>query len=66
LSTATIIDVLSLEDRLTAASLNYISAQNDYSIAVVSLRFLTGTIFTETNDVQSLSLESLTTIPGFE
>ncbi|MDB6036610.1 MAG: outer rane efflux protein [Verrucomicrobiales bacterium] len=66
LSTATIIDVLTLEDRLTAASLNYISAQNDYSTAVVRLRFLTGTILTETNNVQSLNLESLTTIPKFE
>ena len=66
LSTATIIDVLSLEDRLTAASLNYVSAQRDYAGAIVDLRFLTGTLLQGEKDAESLSLEGLTTIPKVE
>jgi outer membrane protein TolC len=66
LSTATIIDVLTLEDRLTAASLNYVSAQNDYATAVAGLRFLTGTLLEGENDSRSITMKELTTVPNLQ
>ncbi len=64
LGMATILDALTLEDRLTSAALNYLDARYRYATAIANLRFQTGTFFSGTNGLQRISLPSLITMPA--
>ena len=61
MSLATLIDVLTVEDRLAQARLSYINAQQRYATALVQLRFETGTLV-QVGDA-SFDLDRLTTLP---
>jgi outer membrane protein len=66
LGESTIIDVLQIEDRLTNADLNYISARQRLSSAIIGLRFQTGTLLSEAGDELTISLTDLTTLPNLQ
>jgi outer membrane protein TolC len=63
LGMATVLDVLQLEDRLTAASLGYLGARTSYAIALAQLRFDTGTLVATEAERGTIDLRSLTTVP---
>ena len=64
LGTSTILDVIQVEDQLTTALLNEVTARQAYASALVRLRYETGTLIS--GDPQSASLErmSLLTLPN--
>ncbi|CAN2043872.1 putative TolC family protein [Candidatus Magnetomoraceae bacterium gMMP-13] len=65
LGISTLLDLISIEDRLTNALLNKISAQLKFSNAVIRLRFETGTILGTKKGQVSVTINELTTIPKF-
>ncbi|HEY6323907.1 MAG TPA: TolC family protein [Thermoanaerobaculia bacterium] len=61
--TSTLIDVITQRDRLTAAQQDEISARLALALALVQLRFQTGTLLTENGNWNELQAGSITTIP---
>lgn len=64
LGMATILDVVNMEDRLTNARKVLVSYQGAFANALSRLRYVTGTMVTQTQD--GLEVEGLTTIPDVE
>jgi hypothetical protein len=66
LGTATILDVITLADRLNSAQLNEIAAQARYAIALARVRFETGRLIRPGPTLDSpLGLEDLTSLPDW-
>lgn len=65
LGMSTLLDLIVVEDRLTNALLNEISAQLKHAVSLVQLRFETGTILTANKDRVSIDMDKLATIPSF-
>jgi outer membrane protein TolC len=63
LGLGTALDVLTAEGLLTSAQLDEISARRLLAQALVNYRFETGTLLDAGGDAQSLTLQSLTTLP---
>ena len=61
--TSTLIDVISQRDRLTAASQREVSARLALALALLELRFQTGTLLAVGGEVGSIRAEDLTTLP---
>jgi outer membrane protein TolC len=60
---STVIDVLDIEDRFRTALQGEVSAQKEYALAVLQLRFATGTLLGENKGCYTVTTEQLTTIP---
>jgi outer membrane protein len=58
-----VVDVLTVEDRLTNALNNQVQAQLSYALALVQLRFATGTIVAPHERVQTVEPQTFTTLP---
>ncbi|MFM1942247.1 MAG: hypothetical protein RI897_1229 [Verrucomicrobiota bacterium] len=66
LGTASILDVITLTDRLNNAQITTISARARYLIALARLRYETGWLLAQSQSAdQSVSLEDLTTLPNW-
>jgi outer membrane protein len=63
LGLATVLDLLTVEARLTLDELAVIDARRRLAQALVGYRFETGTLFSADGDAQHLDLQSLTTLP---
>jgi outer membrane protein len=63
LGLATVLDLLTVEARLTSDELVVIDARRRLAQALVSYRFETGTLLSADGDAQHLDLQSLTTLP---
>jgi outer membrane protein TolC len=63
LGASALIDVLTIEDRLTTASSDEVSAQLDYAVAVENLRFATGTLIDPKASTHSLDRRLFLTPP---
>jgi outer membrane protein TolC len=61
--TSTLIDVISQRDRLTAARQSEVSAQLALALALLALRFETGTILPADGDAGAIDPARLTTVP---
>ncbi|HEY7215984.1 MAG TPA: TolC family protein [Thermoanaerobaculia bacterium] len=61
--TSTLIDVISQRDRLTAARQSEVSAHLALALALVQLRFETGTLFPGEGDPQTAEPDRFTTLP---
>lgn len=64
LGLATVLDLLTVEARLTSDELTVIDARRRLAQALVGYRFETGTLLDADGDPQQLDLQSLTTLPG--
>lgn len=60
---STLLDVIIVEDRSTSAHLNEIQSRLNVAAAVAQLRFVTGTLMNAQEDMISVGLQELTTIP---
>ena len=58
-----IVDVLTIEDRLTVAEESLVNAELGYALALTQLRFATGTIVAPDQTVQSVDREVFLTVP---
>ncbi len=58
-----LVDVLTMEDRLTVAQQTYVSAELGYALALTQLRFATGSIVAPDQTVQSVDREVFFTVP---
>ena len=58
-----LVDVLTMEDRLTTAEQNQVTAELDYALALTQLRFATGLIVEPDKTVQSVDHEVFLTVP---
>lgn len=63
LGQSTLIDVLSVQDRLTSAQYNVIASQQKYANAVVTLRFETGSLVRSDGGRYSVGIDELTRPP---
>lgn len=63
LGLATVLDLLTVEARLTSDELTVIDARRRLAQALVGYRFETGTLLGADGDARSLDLQSLTTLP---
>jgi outer membrane protein TolC len=63
LGLATVLDLLTVEARLTSDELGVIDARRRLAQALVNYRFETGTLLSTDGDVQRLDMQSLTTLP---
>jgi outer membrane protein TolC len=61
---STLLDVIDLEDRLTEANLDVVSARQRFAASVAQLRFETGTILAIDQDKHFVDMERLTTVPA--
>jgi len=66
LGTSTLIDVIETEDRLTRSLLNMIGQQSNYAIALIQLRFQTGTLISASHEDDTVTVEDLTSVPFAE
>jgi outer membrane protein TolC len=64
--TSTLIDLISQRDRLTAARQRWVRAQLALALALVDLRFQTGTLVENDGEDGAVRLEDLTTVPAFD
>lgn len=64
LGRSSLIDVLTLEDRLTSASMSEVDAHLAYALAVVRLRQATATIVAPRQQTHTLSRETFSTLPS--
>ncbi len=64
LGTATILDVIQMEDQLTNALLNLVAARQAYAAALVRVRFETGTLLAGEPSNASLERANLFTLPS--
>jgi outer membrane protein len=58
-----VVDVLTVEDRLTNSLTNRVQAQLAYALALVQFRFATGTIIAPDQPVHAIDPQTLTTFP---
>ncbi len=58
-----LVDVLTMEDRLTVAQQTYVGAELGYALALTQLRFATGSIVAPDQTVQSVDREVFFTVP---
>ena len=58
-----LVDVLTMEDRLTTAEQNQVTAELGYALALTQLRFATGSIVEPDKAVQSVDQEVFLTVP---
>jgi outer membrane protein TolC len=58
-----LVDVLTMEDRLTVAEQTQVNAQLGYALALAQLRFATGTIVEPDKTIQSVDREVFLTVP---
>ena len=58
-----LVDVLTMEDRLTTAEQNQVTAELGYALALTQLRFATGSIVEPDKTVQSVDHEVFLTVP---
>ena len=63
LGMGTVIDLITMADKLEGALLAEVSSQQNYANTLISLRYETGTLVSWGGDGSSLSLKNLTTIP---
>ena len=63
LGMATVIDLITMADKLEGALLAEVSSQQNYANTLLNLRYETGTLVFWGDDGSSLSLKNLTTIP---
>lgn len=63
LGMSTMNNVITTEDSLTAAYINWISSESTYAIALAQLRYDTGTLLYECDEVYHIGIDELTTIP---
>lgn len=61
--TSTLLDVISQRDRLTAARQSLVSAHLDLSLALLRLRFETGTLLASDGAAEAVGYVELTTLP---
>src|SRR4029077_17672694 len=64
--TSTLINLITQRDRLTAASQAEVSAQLALALALVELRFATGTLLATTGESTAVQESRLTTVPNPE
>jgi outer membrane protein TolC len=64
LGSGQLVDVLTMEDRLTEAEGSQVSAQLSYALALTQLRFATGTIVEPDKTVQSIDRDVFLTAPN--
>jgi outer membrane protein len=58
-----LVDVLTMEDRLTVAEQTQVNAELGYALALTQLRFATGSIVAPDQTVQSVSRDVFSTVP---
>ena len=58
-----IINLLTIEDRLTAASEREVAAWRSYGQALIEFRFATGSLVPVRDDLPALDIRTFTTIP---
>jgi outer membrane protein TolC len=58
-----IVDVLTMEDRLTTAEQNQVTAELGYALALTQLRFATGSIVEPDKTVQSVDRDVFFNVP---
>jgi outer membrane protein TolC len=58
-----LVDVLTMEDRLTVAEQSLVSAELGYALALAQLRFATGSIVAPDQTVQSVDRDIFFTVP---
>ena len=58
-----LVDVLTMEDRLTVAQQSQVNAELGYALALTQLRFATGSIVEPDKTVQSIDREVFFTVP---
>jgi outer membrane protein TolC len=63
LGVAPLVDVLTIEDRLTVAEVGQVNAELAYALALAQLRFATGTIVAPDQPVQSVDRDVFLTLP---
>ncbi len=63
LGLATVLDLLTVETRLTSDELAVIDIRRRLAQALVNYRFETGTLLGAGGDVQRIDMQSLTTLP---
>lgn len=63
LNQSTVLDLLTVETRLTTGELAVIDAQRRLAQALIGYRYETGTLLNAEGDVQNLTLQTLTTLP---
>ncbi len=63
LGESTLIDVMDMEDRLTAAWTQLVTTESQVADSLAQLRFQSGTILKYEGDISSVGLEELTRIP---
>lgn len=66
LGTASVIDVLAVEDRLTTALTSEVQADLSFATALAQFRFATGTLVTPGQKVQTISAEIFQTLPNLD
>jgi outer membrane protein TolC len=59
-----LVDVLTMEDRLTVAEQSQVSAELGYAVALTQLRFATGSIVEPAQTVQSVDRDVFLTVPN--
>ncbi len=60
---STVVDVITQRDRLTSAQQRRVAAQLALALALVDLRFETGTLYLPGTDARTIRRENLTTLP---
>ena len=60
---SSVVDVLTVEDRLTNALSSQVQAQLSYALAVIQFRLATGTILAPNQPAQTIKPQTLTTLP---
>lgn len=63
LGVSTVIDLINMDNNLTNALLNEISATRGYANALIQFRYVTGTIISEAYDESSVGIKQIITIP---
>ena len=56
----TLLNLIIFQDRLTLAQRDYLLAQQQFAIAIVNLRFETGTLLPDTTDISSFAIDKNT------
>jgi outer membrane protein len=65
LGTASVVDVLTVEDRLTTAMTTEVQAELSYALALTQFRFATGTIVPPGKTVLTIGADVFRTLPSF-
>ena len=63
---STVIDIITLEDRLTISLLSELRSRQNYANTLINLRFKTGTLISKGKDGSAVDKKTLTSIPSLE